>query len=71
MARCGKSAMIFRRNRKIANKIEFPRGNSAAMSYTRCCATYFIPHLYKSEKFRYVHKQHHFGQSVLIYLGIS
>ena len=47
MARCGKSTMIFRRNRKIANCNEFRLGhehevrtgvsNSAAMSYTRCC----------------------------------
>ena len=35
---CGKSAMIFRSSTNIANKIEFPIGNSAAMSYTRCCA---------------------------------
>ena len=33
---CGKSAMIFRCITNIANKNEFPIGNSAAMSYTRC-----------------------------------
>jgi|AOAMet1_18_M0_10_1038524.scaffolds.fasta_scaffold04450_4 hypothetical protein len=43
MARCVKSAMIFQRNRKIANCNEFRLRNSAAMSYIRCCKTFLIP----------------------------
>jgi hypothetical protein len=31
------SAELFRRKPKLANTQEFPRGNSVAMNYSRCC----------------------------------
>jgi len=31
---------IFRRTTKLINSSEFPRGNSVAINYTRCCSQF-------------------------------
>ena len=41
------SAELFRRKPKLANTQEFPRGNSAAMNYSRCCALAFFVLLFQ------------------------
>ena len=33
---------IFRRMGKLINSSEFPRGNSVAINYTRCCDTFYF-----------------------------